>query len=83
MPNVSLELTPEMLSALRLDPEGFVREMRLAAAIHWYQSGRVSQDTAAALAGITRLEFLDLLAARGLDVFAVDMDDLRRELARG
>ena len=83
MATVTLDLAPEVLSALRLDPDGFVAEMRLAAAIYWYQRGEMSQAAAAALADRTRLEFLDLLAHKGLDVFVVDIEDVKRELARG
>ncbi len=83
MATVTLDLPAEVLSALRLDPESFVREMRLAAAVHWYQRGEISQAAAAELAGVSRLAFLDLLAHKGLDVFVVDLDDLKRELARG
>lgn len=83
MPSVTLELSPEVLSALRLDPESFVREMRVAAAVYWYQRGEISQHAAAQLAGTTRLEFLELLAERRLDVFVVDFEDLDRELERG
>ncbi|MBI2298226.1 MAG: UPF0175 family protein [Armatimonadetes bacterium] len=83
MASVTLELEPEVLAALRLDPEGFVRAMRVAAAIYWYQCGDISQHAAAQLAGMSRLEFMELLASRKLDVFVVDFDDLGRELARG
>ena len=83
MASVTVELPAEDLAAMRLDPEGFVREMRVAAAIYWYQSGEVTQWRGAKIAGMTRLEFMDLLARRGLNVFHVDLDDLRREVERG
>jgi predicted HTH domain antitoxin len=62
------------------DPWG---ELRLAAAIHWYQQGRMSQERAASFAGFDRAGFLDELARREVDVFTVDFEDLGRELARG
>jgi hypothetical protein len=34
--HVSLELPEDAFSALRTTPEGFVKEMRLAAAVKWY-----------------------------------------------
>ena len=83
MRTVSVELPEEVFSALRLAPEEFTREMRLAAAIHWYHQGQLSGSKAAQIAGMTRLEFLDELARRKLDVIVVDEDDLKRELARG
>ena len=50
MATVSLELPEEIFSALRRSPEEFVREMRLAAAIHWYARGEMSQEKAAQIA---------------------------------
>ncbi len=82
MTKVELELPDDVFSALRQSPPEFVREMRLAAAIHWYHQGRISSSKAAAVAGMTRLEFLDELARRRLDVLVVDLDDLKREIER-
>lgn len=83
MATVTVDLPIEDLTALRLDPESYMREMRLAAAIYWYQTGEVTMWRAASIAGLTRLQFMDTLASRRIDVFPVDLDDLRRELDRG
>lgn len=83
MATVNLDVPAEAMAALRLDASAFAREMRVAAAIHWYQQGELSQAAAARVAGLNRLEFLDLLASRHIDVFVVDPADLERELARG
>lgn len=40
MTKVNLDLPPEVFSARRLSPDDFVRDMRLAAAIFWYQKKR-------------------------------------------
>jgi len=83
MPTVTLELPEEVFSALRRSPEEFVRELRLAAAIYWYARGEVSQEKASQIAGLDRTDFLLALAREGVDAFVVDIDDLKRELARG
>jgi predicted HTH domain antitoxin len=57
--------------------------LRLAAAIHWYQRGQISQEKAAQIAGLDRTDFLLALAREGVDAFVVDFDDLKRELERG
>jgi len=81
MCTVKLDLPEEVLTAMRLSPTEFAREMRLAAAIYWYHQGQVSGAKAGQIAGLTRLEFLEELARRKLDVFVVDMEDLKQELA--
>jgi predicted HTH domain antitoxin len=80
---MQVDLPIEVFSVRRRSPEEFVREMRLAAAIHWYGRGEVSQEKAAQIAGLDRTDFLLALAREGVDAFAVDVDDLRRELGRG
>ncbi len=83
MTKVNLDLPEEIFSTRRLTPDDFVRDMRLAAAIYWYQKGEVSQEKAAQIAGLNRRDFLTALAREQVDVFVVDMDDLQRELNRG
>lgn len=80
---VHLDLPEEVFSALRRSPNEFVREMRLAAAIHWYERGQISQEKAAQIAGLDRTEFLAALAREGVNAFSVDEEDLKRELERG
>jgi predicted HTH domain antitoxin len=82
MSTVTLELPEDVFSALRRSPEEFARELRLAAAIHWYERGQISQEKAARVAGLDRTDFLKALAREGADAFAVDFEDLDRELQR-
>jgi len=83
MASLTLDLPEEAFSALRRSPEEFGRELRLAAAIHWYQRGQISQEKAAQVAGLDRTDFLMALAREGVDAFVVDFSDLERELERG
>ncbi len=80
MPTITMELPEEVLSALRRSPDELAQEMRLAAAIHWYGSGEISQEKAAKIAGLDRTDFLLALAARHIDAFPVDFDSLDEEL---
>ena len=82
MPTVSLDLPEDVFSALRRSPDEFVRELRLAAAIHWYERGEISQEKAASIAGLDRTDFLIALAREKADAFVVDFEDLKRELDR-
>jgi predicted HTH domain antitoxin len=83
MATLTLDISPESMAALRRSPQDFLREMRIAAAIYWYSRGEISQTAAADIAGMHRVEFLDELARRKVDVFQVDPDDLQKELDRG
>jgi predicted HTH domain antitoxin len=80
MTSITLEFPEEAFAALRRSPEAFAVEIRLAAAIHWYQQGVVSQERAAMLAGLARMDFLEQLARRSIDVAHVDQEELRREV---
>ena len=83
MTQVTVELPDEAMTALRDDPDHLQKDVKLAAAVTWYQEGRVSQEVAARIAGLDRTDFLLMLARLGRDSFAVEPDDLERELRRG
>jgi predicted HTH domain antitoxin len=80
MKEITLELDDDVLSTLRSSPEEFARELRLAAAIHWYKRGELSQEKAAQVAGLDRTDFLLALAREGEDAFVVDLAALQKEL---
>ena len=83
MTHVNVELPEKVFAVLHCSPTELSQEMRLAAASHWYQQGRISQEWAANIAGMDRTDFLLALAQMGKDSFQVDFDDLDRELNRG
>jgi len=80
---MSIELPETAFSALRTTPETFIKEMRLAAAVKWYELGMVSQSKGAEIAGVSRHEFLDALGRFGVSPFQITPDQLGEELARG
>jgi predicted HTH domain antitoxin len=82
MPAITVDVPEEAFAALRRSPAEFAREMRLAAAIHWYSRGEVSQERAAEIAGLDRTDFLLALAERRVDVFTVDWESLDEEVNR-
>ena len=82
MTHVHVELPEKVYSVLHCSPDDLSREMRLAAAVLWYQQGRISQEWAANIAGLDRTDFLLELAKMGKDSFQVDFTDLDQELFR-
>src|SRR5688572_9176650 len=77
---ISIELPREVLSALRQDPEHFVQEMRIAAAVKWYEVEMISQAKAAEIAGLSRAEFIEALKRFGVSPFQVDANGLAEEV---
>lgn len=79
MIQLTLELPRDVLSALRQEPEGFLREMRLAAAVKWYENRQISQAKAAEIAGISRSEFIAALGRFKVTPFQMEVEDLIEE----
>ena len=80
MSTVSLDFDNSLFGALRLSPDEFGREMRIAAAVQWYSEGAVSQEKAAELAGLSRIEFLDELHRRKVSACQTTQEEIREEI---
>ena len=80
MSQIAIDLPDDVFSARKQPPREFARQLRLAAAIHWYGRGEISMEKAAMIAGLDRVDFLAALAAEQVDVFQVDLARLRDEL---
>jgi len=80
MKTLTIEVPDDAFSALHRSPQELSREMRLAAAMLWYTHGRISHEKAARFAGVSRIAFIDALAAAKLPAFHVDVDELMEEV---
>ena len=80
MSTVSLDFDNSLFSALRLSPDEFAREMRIAAAVQWYFEAAVSQEKAAELAGLSRIEFLEELHRRKVPACQATREEIREEI---
>lgn len=66
---LEIELPDEVFLGLQKDPGCFAAEMRVAAAVKWYEVGMLSQDKAAEVAGLSRAAFIHELGRFGVSPF--------------
>ena len=81
MQTVSIELPDAAFAALRKAPTDFANEMRLAAAVKWYELGILSQAKAAEVAGLTRAEFITALGRFKVSAWQYTAEELEAELS--
>jgi predicted HTH domain antitoxin len=80
---VTVELPEEATEVLHLRPDQLPQQLREAAVLRWFEEGRVSQGQAAALIGISRGEFFDLLNARRVSPVQMSTADLEQDFRHG
>ena len=80
--HMTIELPEGAFATLRRSPEAFVGEMRLAAAVKWYEMGIMSQGKAAELAGLSRAGFINSLARFNASPFQDTAQELAEEFER-
>jgi predicted HTH domain antitoxin len=73
---IEIELPDELSAALQRDASDLGEELRLTAAVKWYEQGRLSQGKAAEVAGLTRSAFLSELARFGVTPFQENSDEI-------
>lgn len=82
MTEIVLEVPDDTLVALKLTPERFRDEVRLAAAAKLLELGRLSTGAAARLAGLPVPVFLARLADYGVATFRMTEAEIREDAQR-
>jgi len=77
---VTVDIPRGSLSITRERPEEFARSLRIAAAMKWYELGRISQSKAAELIGCSRLELFHHFQEYGVPAVQISTGDLEREI---
>ena len=82
MARITFDVPDSALSALQLSPSEFAKQIRVAAALLWYSRGEISQSVGAAIAGVSRAEFIDELSHQRIPVVQVTAEELQDEIHR-
>lgn len=77
---ITLEVSQDLLAALKMGVQDLGQNLRLLAAIAFYQEKKLSLGKAAELANLNRLEFMDELSARKITIFDYDESALLTDL---
>lgn len=79
---INIEYPESLANSLRLKGKDFENEMKISALVKLFELGKVSSGTAAKVLGLTRLDFLELLAKYKVSPFGqYDIDDLNNDIA--
>ena len=79
---INIEYPESLANSLRLSEKDFESEMKKSSLVKLYELGRVSSGVAARVLGLSRLDFLELLAKYNVSVLGgYDSDDLKEDVA--
>lgn len=76
MQALRIDVDDEVLLGLQRTAEELAVDLRLAAAVKWYEMGTVSQEKAAQIAGLSRSTFIAALGRFGVSPFQESADDI-------
>ena len=81
MKTIQISLPDEIFISMKETPDELSREIRMAAAVKFYELGKLSSGRAAELAGISRISFLQSLARYNVPIFDVSAEELKQDLS--
>ncbi len=78
---ISIEYPESLANSLRLAGKDFENEMKRSALVKLYEMGKISSGMAAKVLELSRIDFLDLLAAYNVSSLGVnEPDDLNEDI---
>ena len=80
MCTVELNIPDEVLLSLKETSTTIPRELALLAAVKSFELGKLSSGRAAQLAGMSRVEFLQILGRYRVSPFSLTADELARDV---
>lgn len=82
MKTITFEMSDSAAALEWCSDDEFSAQLRLAAAIFWYDRGLISQGKGAAIAGLTRAGFIRVLSEANISPLQVDAEELTAEVER-
>lgn len=73
---IEIAMPDDVFLGMRKSPLELASELRLAAAVKWYETGTVSQGKAAEISGLSRAEFIAALARFSVSPFQETADEI-------
>jgi predicted HTH domain antitoxin len=80
---VTVEVPEDTVHLLGQQAEALGREMLVAAVLRWFEEGRLSQGQAAAMLGLRRGEFFELLYQHRVSPIQMSVEELEEDFRRG
>lgn len=79
--NITIEYPEFLANTLRMKGRDFENEMKITSLVKLYELGKLSSGTAAKVLGISRIDFLDLLAKYKVSsIGAYDINDINEDI---
>jgi len=79
---INIKYPESLANTLRLSGKDFENEMKTSSLVKLYELGKVSSGVAAKVLGISRVDFLELLAKYNVSVLGgYSSDDLKNDIA--
>jgi predicted HTH domain antitoxin len=79
---IKIEYPESLANTLKLSGKDFETEIKITSLVKLYELGKISSGVAAKVLGISRIDFLELLAKYNVSVLgAYDINDLNEDIA--